>query len=157
MQQKINFSMNIKRFFLAIILSFICGLTFAQDQLFSQFEEEKGVSLVYISPAMFKLMPKKDVGDISSIASKMTKLQILECERPSLIPSIKKKALECYQKQQYEVVMKAKDDDDRTTIYQKALGKGKNEFVLFTEEKDGLTIIQVVGNISLNDIKDLKE
>lgn len=159
MQRKNKLPFYTKRLFLIVCLVLAWGSLFAQDHLFKQFEDTPGVSTVYISPTMFKLIPKMEVGDkdIAKIASKLTKLQILECERPSLIPSIKKQALAYYEKNRYEVVMKAKSSDDRTTIYQKKRGKDSNEFVLFNEEKGELSIIQVVGNISLNDIKDLND
>ncbi|MFQ9996074.1 MAG: DUF4252 domain-containing protein, partial [Hoylesella buccalis] len=83
------------------------------------------------------------------------RLQILQCERPSLIPSIKKQAQAYYDNNRYEVIMRVKDDDERTTIYQKVVGKGNNEFVLLNEEKDELSLIHLIGNIKLEDIKDL--
>ena len=51
--------------------------------------------------------------------------------------------------------MRVKDDDERTTIYQKVVGKGNNEFVLLNEEKAELSLIHLIGNITLGDIKDL--
>ena len=53
------------------------------------------------------------------------------------------------------MIMRVKDDDERTTIYQKVVGKGNNEFVLLNEEKDELSLIHLIGNIKLEDIKDL--
>ncbi len=140
-------------------LVLVCIAGSAQDQLFKRYENTKGVSTVYISPAMFRLMPKKKVGDkdIVQIASRLDKLQILECERPSLIAAIKREALAYYRKNRYEVVMQMKDDDERVTVYQRTIGKGKNEFVLFNEEEDELSIIQVVGNVSLDEIKHLND
>ena len=142
---------------LAICLVLGCVSLSAQNRLFKQFENTKGVSTVYISPAMFKLMPKLDVGDkdLAKLASRLTRLQILQCERPSLIPSIKKQAQAYYDNNRYEVIMRVKDDDERTTIYQKVVGKGNNEFVLLNEEKDELSLIHLIGNITLEDIKGL--
>lgn len=100
---------------LAICLVLGCVSLSAQNRLFKQFENTKGVSTVYISPAMFKLMPKLDVGDkdLAKLASRLTRLQILQCERPSLIPSIKKQAQAYYDNNRYEVIMRVKDDDER--------------------------------------------
>lgn len=142
---------------LAICLVLGCASLSAQDRLFKQFENTKGVSTVYISPAMFKLMPKLNVGDkdLAKLASRLSRLQILQCERPSLIPSIKKQAQAYYDSNRYEVIMRVKDDGEHTTIYQKGAGRGAKEFVLLNEEKNELSIIHITGNISLEDIKDL--
>ena len=51
--------------------------------------------------------------------------------------------------------MKMNDDEEKTTIYQRTLKGGKNEFVLLTEEKNEVIIINVVGLITLKDIKDI--
>lgn len=142
---------------LAICFVWGCVSLSAQDRLFKQFENTKGVSTVYISPAMFKLMPKLNVGDkdLAKLASRLSRLQILQCERPSLIPSIKKQAQAYYDNNRYEVIMRVKDDGEHTTIYQKGAGRGAKEFVLLNEEKNELSIIHITGNISLEDIKDL--
>lgn len=142
---------------LAICLVLGCVSLSAQDRLFKQFDNTKGVSTVYISPAMFKLMPKLNVGnkDLAKLASRLSRLQILQCERPSLIPSIKKQAQAYYDNNRYEVIMRVKDDGEHTTIFQKGAGRGAKEFVLLNEERNELSIIHITGNISLEDIKDL--
>lgn len=142
---------------LAICFVWGCVSLSAQDRLFKQFDNTKGVSTVYISPAMFKLMPKLNVGnkDLAKLASRLSRLQILQCERPSLIPSIKKQAQAYYDNNRYEVIMRVKDDGEHTTIYQKGAGRGTKEFVLLNEERNELSIIHITGNISLEDIKDL--
>lgn len=159
MQQETNHIFHLSRVVITLIILLTSVRALGQDNLFHRFENEKGVSTVYISPAMFKLMPKMNTGkrNISSIASKLTHLQILECERPSLFADIKKTATDYYVKNKYEVVMTVKDEDDHVVIYLKPLGKGQNEFVLISEEKAELSIINIVGAISLNDIKELEK
>ncbi|HEY9551412.1 MAG TPA: DUF4252 domain-containing protein [Prevotella sp.] len=87
------------------------------------------------------------------MAAKLDRLQVLDCERPSLIPAIKREAMAHFSKDNYEQIMRTSDGDDRTIIYQRQLGKGKNEFVLLNEEKNELQIVNIVGSVSLNDIK----
>ncbi len=45
--------------------------------------------------------------------------------------------------------------DEKVTIYQRTLKDGKNEFALLTEDKDEVTIINLMGTITLKDIKDI--
>ncbi|WP_028897227.1 DUF4252 domain-containing protein [Prevotella sp. HUN102] len=143
-----------KKILFIFLLSLICGQTFAQKAIFDKYEDVKGVSTVYISKNMFQMMGGK-VGDkdLSKIAKKLEHMQILECERPSMIQGIKNFATTVLNQQRYEVAMKVNDGDERVTIYQKNRGNGKNEFVLLAVEKDEISIINILGNVSLQDIK----
>lgn len=144
-----------KRIIFIMFMALTCHLSYSQDALFKKYEDIKGVNTVFISKSMLRLMPKMEAGDvdISKIASKLDRIQVLERERPSLIPAIKKEATAYYKKYQYEQIMRMNDGNEHTTIYQKSLGKGKNEFVLLNEESDELQIIHLSGSVSLNDIK----
>ena len=73
---------------------FACIMASAQKALFDKYSETDGVSTVYISHKMMRMMGNVKAGnkDISKIASRLDYLQILSCERRSLIPSIKKTA-----------------------------------------------------------------
>lgn len=144
-----------KRILLTVLLAAVCGLVSAQDALFRKYSDTKGVQTVVISKAMMNLMAnvQTDEMDISKIASKLDRLQILNCERPSLVPVIRKDAIEYFRKNKYEEIMNMKEDGESTVIYMKAHGKGKNEFVLFTYEKDEISIVNIIGNVTLNDIK----
>lgn len=137
----------------------LCGICRAQDALFQKYEDVDGVTTVYISKAMFRMMPHLNAGnkDISKIAYKLDRLQILDCERPSLIPGIKKMALAIYKNGKYEYIMRVNDDGEHTIIYQKQHAGGKNEFVLLSDEKDELSIINLLGNVTLNEIKGLTD
>ncbi len=135
----------------------LCGICRAQDALFQKYEDVNGVTTVYISKAMLHMMPHINAGnkDISKIASKLDRIQILSCDRPSLITGIKKMAIAIYKNGKYEYIMQVKEAGEQTIIYQKPHGGGKNEFVLLSDEKDELNIINVFGTITLNEIKDI--
>ena len=82
-----------KRFILTLSMAlFACIMASAQKALFDKYSETDGVSTVYISHKMMRMMGNVKAGnkDISKIASRLDYLQILSCERRSLIPSIKK-------------------------------------------------------------------
>ena len=149
--------MEMKKWILTIVMVLSSSLVFAQSALFKKYENVQGVSTVYISKALLGMMPKLDVGDkdISRIAGKLDHVQILSCERPSLIPSVKAAALGSFKSGGYANLMTVTDDGEQTIIYGKSLGKGKSEFVLLSIEKTELNIINVMGNITLNDIKQI--
>ncbi len=64
--------------------------------------------------------------DISKIASRLDYLQILSCERRSLIPSIKKTAQSIFSQQRFSVVMQVNEGTEHTTIYERHYPNGKN-------------------------------
>lgn len=143
--------------FLAILFValFSCTMMSAQSALFKKYENVKGVTTVYISKALLGLVPKLEAGDmdISAIASKLDHVQVLTCERPSLVKEIKETAIEQLSKGGYNILMTVRDGDEQTIIYGKSLGKGKNEFVLLEIEKNEINIVNISGSIPLEDIK----
>lgn len=146
-----------KRILLLLLLSTISSLTFAHKALFDKYEDVNGVTTVYISKAMLRMMRNLPTGnrDISKISGKLDRLQILDCERPSLIPGIRKTAISYFNRMKYEVVMQVREGGENVIIYEKRYGNGKNEFVLLSTEKDELSIINVFGNVSLKDIQSI--
>ncbi|GAB6983128.1 DUF4252 domain-containing protein [Prevotella dentasini] len=146
-----------KRTTISLLLTLVCIMAQAQQAVFNKYSDYDGVSVVYISKYMLRGMQgsKSSKDAISRIAGRLDHLQIFSCDRPSLIPRIKKDATAYYRKMHYGVAMQMSDDGEHTTIYQRAAGSGKNEFVLLTTEKDELTIINVLGSVSLKDIQGL--
>ncbi|HAT62962.1 MAG TPA: DUF4252 domain-containing protein, partial [Prevotella sp.] len=88
---------------------------------------------------------------------KLDMLRILSCNCPSLIPSIRNYAVAIYKNNRYQLLMQENEDGEKTSIYKRGLGKNKNEFVLLSVERDELNIINVIGNVSLNDIRQLHD
>ena len=131
----------------------------AQDALFNKYENSKGVTTVFISKTMLKLVSsfEKENVDFSKISNRLDCIRILSSERPSLFPAIRKDAVDYFNRNKYEVVMQVKEDDENTTIYMKPHGKDKNEFVLLSVEKDEISVINVVGNITVKDIQAIKK
>ncbi len=140
-------------FILALVL--LCGVASAQDAFFKSYANVKGVSTVYVSRAMFSLMPdmKVDGKSIGSLARKIDQLRVLTCERPSMAKGVAAKAQAFYTgKNGYEPMMQMDDGGEHTSIYMKRHGKGKNEFVLLSVEDDEVSVINVLGAITLDDI-----
>ena len=129
----------------------------AQKAFFDKYEDTNGVTTIYISKTMLGMIPNVKAGkrDIGNIASKLDYIRILSCEKPSLFSKLLDDARKTYRSGNYETIMKMNDDDEKVTIYQRTQKDGKNEFALLTEDKDEVTIINVMGNITLKDIKDI--
>ena len=146
-----------KKLFILTLMAFTAMLCNAQDALFRKYDNTKGVTTVYVSKAMFSMMPKIKAGDIniSKLAEKMDKLQALSCDRSSLASSILNEATAYYDREGFEQVMKVNDGGENTTIYMKARQQGRNEFALLVSESGELEIINILGKITLKDIRNL--
>lgn len=146
-----------KKIILVMVMALTCNMMFAQSALFKKYDNVKGVSTVYISKALLSLIPEMHTGnkDISKIAGKLDHVQILSCERPSLVSEIKSEAISYFKNGGYTNLMKVSDDGGQTIIYGKSLDNGKNEFVLFSYMDDEVNIINVMGKVTLNDIKQI--
>ena len=129
----------------------------AQKAFFDKYEDTNGVTTIYISKTMLGMIPKVKAGkhDIGNIASKLDYIRILSCEKPALFSKLIDEARKTYRSGNYETIMKMNDDGEKMTIYQRTLKDGKNEFALLTEDKDEVTIINLMGAITLKDIKDI--
>lgn len=146
-----------KRILLLLVCVCTAGMVLAQDALFKKYSNTRGVETVFISKSMLSMMPSVDVNGKRMASNKIDRIQILSCERPSMVRTIKTEALASFERGRYEEMMRMHDDDDQTIIYGKSLGHGVNEFVLLEIEHDEINIINIRGRITLNDIKHLAD
>ena len=128
----------------------------AQKEVFDKYEDTKGVSTVFVSKAMLNLAGGfAALGDkkLGRLAGKMDNIRILNCEGKGLVEKIKHDAQAAYGKNGYEEMMRMNEDGERVVIYQRALKGGKSEFALFTVGDTELSIINISGTITLEDMK----
>lgn len=146
-----------RRIILLLVCVCMAGMAQAQDALFKKYSNTRGVETVFISKAMLNMMGTVEVNDRRLSTKKIDRIQIMSCERPSMVRTIKAEALSAFQRGRYEEMMRMHDDDEQTIIYGKSLGHGLSEFVLFETERDEINIINIRGRITLNDIKHLAD
>mgnify|MGYP000855018905 CR=1 FL=1 len=146
-----------KKTILLLLFALITTLSYGQKALFDQYDDTNKVTTVYISHSMMQLMGdvKVDNKDITKIASRLEYLRILSCEHPSLIPNIIRTAQAIYKTQKYNVAMKVNDSGEQVTIYEKIYSNGKREYSLLSIERKEVSIINVMGNITLKDIQSI--
>ena len=147
-----------KRTYIITLLLSLCSLfTYAQDSFFDKYADMEGVTSVYISKAMLSLMPdmKAEGVNIGKMASKLDNIQILSCEKASVIAQIKKDVSYINPKNGYEELMRINDEGEKTTIFQKQNEGKQKEFVLLCEEQNELTIIIITGNLTLQEIQSI--
>ena len=142
-------------YIIALFIALYTGIMSAQTTIFDRYADTDGVTTVYISKAMLRMMP--DIGEgagglkIGEIASKLDNLQVLTCERKTLIAKIMKETTQT--SKGYEILVKMNEGGEKTDIFQKSLGNNKMEYLIRVSEPSELTLIQITGNITPDDIR----
>lgn len=149
--------MKRRTYILTLMLTISTLFCHAQQSLFDKYAEMDGVSSVYITKSMLGLFKNVDstINDIhiGSLADRLDNIQILSSEKPSIIELLRKETKDINTRNGYEELMRIREDGEKTTIYFKERKKGNNEFVLITDEKDEITIISIVGSITLQEMQ----
>lgn len=147
-----------------LLLIAFSSVAVAQNRMLDKYAGIDGVSSVYISQAMFDLISEDDDLDLSvdlelgRIIHKIECLQLISTERRDLVKKISREVT-FYKSDGYIELMRFKDDDEQTYVYQKKLGGGRSEFVLYVteEERNGrteeLAIISITGTLSARDLR----
>ena len=142
-----------KKYIFLFLVALTVQTTMAQKALFDKYESSKGVETVFISKAMLSFAGS--IGgidkDIARVANKLDEVRILSCEKPAKARTIVSEARAIYSKG-YTELMRLNDDGEKVTIYQKPVGK-KHEYVLLSVERDEVDIINLVGTLTLEDLK----
>ncbi|MGL4326829.1 MAG: DUF4252 domain-containing protein [Tannerellaceae bacterium] len=146
--------------FLLIALCSLPSLS-AQNDLYKKYSGKKGVTSVYVSQALLEMMPSFDVKsdniDISNILSKLTGIYILSSSDTSITEQLIKDSEHFGKDQNYELLMQVKDSGDNVDFFVK---KNKSnslfqEFVMVVNEPTEFMVIQLLGNMTLDDIKNI--
>lgn len=134
---------------------------------FDKMAEMEGVTSVHISKAMFRLLSgmsikadgmsiKADGIDLQSVMPKLESLQIITCEKPEIIPLLKKEAEVFSTKEGYEELMRVKEDDSHTIILQKQHEDKPNEYVLVNiEGNEDFNLILMKGTLTLEELQQM--
>ena len=114
-----------KRFQILLFAFILSASAFAQKEFIDKFGNIDGVTSVYVSKTMLKLLPQLDVKDLDlkKISQKMDGVQILTAENLTAVKKLKTGALSYLQKNNYEQLMEVKDGKENTTIVMKQKSK----------------------------------
>ena len=141
---------------------------FAQEgkRLYTKYSDMDGVSAVYISPTMFKLMgqlPDLNVEtssgenmDISPLIRSFSGFYMLSFEnRSTASAELAKEVRTMINKSSYELLMEVKDSGSTIRMY--ALGDEKvvNSFVCLIDEDDQTIFFSLEGTINRSDLEKL--
>lgn len=147
-----------KRISIIVLLMALCSVySYGQQSFFDKYAEMDGVTSVYITKSMLSLFPQGQTNvngvNIGNIASRLDNIQILSSDKPDIVAKLRKETADINSRNGYEELMRIREDGEKTTIYFRDKKHEKKEFVLLTDEKDELTIISIVGDLTLQEIQ----
>ena len=151
---------KIMTFAAVILLTAITALAQDGRSIYNKYSDEKGVSCVYISPAMFRMIGKVSDMDIngndvnlSSIIKTMSGLYVIDSENPKINSSLIGDVDRFISKGDYEMLMEAKDNGETVRIYTVGDETTVTSFVLLSKEADESTFICLEGKMSRQDLE----
>jgi hypothetical protein len=147
--------MKIKPILMALCL-FCTTLAFAQDKLFDKYAEMDSVTSVYISKAMFLMMPViENVGlNLMNMKGKIESLQLISTERADQIPQMRKEFTQLINKQHQEL-MRVRDGKTRATFYADMNGEQVKNLLMLADTDSSFTVIRLSGNFTLQDVQEI--
>lgn len=143
--------------YILILIALCCtSLTFAQKALFDKFADMDNVQSVYISKAMFQMMPNIETNGLNlmNMKGKVESLQILNTENREKADMMRKDFSHLINKQ-HEELMRVKDGKTNATFYAKQKGDLISELIMLANTERGFSVIQLLGNFTLQDIQDI--
>jgi hypothetical protein len=144
------------KYAILLLLLFSSSLSFGQSKLFDKYADMDNVSSVYISKAMFQMMPViENVGlSIANLKGKMESLQLVSTDRAALIPQMRKEFTQLIGSTHQEL-MRVRDGKLRTTFYANMSGDKVKDLLMLVDSDDKFTVIQILGSFTLKDVQEV--
>ena len=135
----------------AVLLLAPCAFAQSGERIYRKYADADNVSVVYISPSMFRIigrLPDLDVGDgqidFTPIVRSLTGLYVIDSENPSVNDDLRRSAVG---NDGYELLMEAREDKEVVRIYAKGNEQVVNGFIVFADEGDEVTYICLEGRM----------
>ena len=127
-----------------------------------KYSDEPNVSAVYVSPAMFRLigkLPDIQAGDgdvnLTPVVQALTGLYIISSENPDLNARIAKDVRKFIEKGTFELLMEAKEDGEKMTMYTCGDDKTVISFIMLAEDGEEVTFICLDGKLDRTKLEEI--
>lgn len=151
-----------KTVILAVILLLSTLSAFAQDgrSIYNKYSDEEGVSCVYISPAIFRIIKtlpsvKIDNSDVnlSQIVKSLSGLYVISSESERINSSLIGDVEKYLSKGKFEMLMEAKENGETTHIYTAGDEETVTSFIIMSKERDESTFVCLEGQMSRKELE----
>jgi hypothetical protein len=137
---------------------FCTTIGFAQNRVFEKYADMDNVTSVYISKAMFQMMPTiENVGvNLMNMKGKIESLQLVSTEKQEMIMQMKREFSRLVTTR-HEELMRIKDGKTRVNFYSDIKGDRITELIMLVEAEENFTAIMLSGNFTLKDIQEIAD
>lgn len=160
--------MEMKKIIAISVMLLIAVGAFAQEgkRLYNKYSDQEGVSAVYISPAMFKLMGQlPDINvetadgkkmDMAPLVRSFSGFYMLSFEKKSAASAeLYKEVTSMVNKGNFELLMEVKDDGSTIRMYTLGDEKVVSSFVCIINEEDETMFFSLEGSMNRSDLEKL--
>jgi hypothetical protein len=160
--------MTMKKIMIIAVTLLMAVGAYAQEgkRLYNKYSDMDGVSAVYISPTMFRLMgqlPDLDVEmsdgqkmDIAPLVRSFSGFYMLSFEQESAASAeLYKEVTAMVNKGNFELLMEVKDDGSTVRMYTLGDEKVVNSFVCIVNEDDETMFFSLEGSMNRSDVEKL--
>lgn len=140
-----------------LFLFLLCtNLGFAQNKLFDKYADMDNVTSVYISKAMFQMLPSMEAGglNLANLKGKIESLQVLSTENSEMKEQMKDEFTRLIGSQ-HEELMRVKDGKTKAVFYAKKKGDLITEMIMLADSGNSFSVIQLLGKFTLKDIQEI--
>ena len=156
-----------KKIYAIAIMLLIAAGAYAQSgkSIYNKYSDSKGVSAVYISPAMFRMigqLPDLDVEaadgekvDIAPLVRSFEGFYLLSVSDKSQAAELKQEVHSMIKSGSFEMLMEAKDSGSTMRIYTVGDAKTISSLVMLAQEGDSVQFICLEGVMNRKDFETL--
>jgi hypothetical protein len=140
------------------IITMLCLLIattgFSQSKLFDKYADMDNVKSVYISKAMFDMIPLiGDVGmSLTNLKGKIESLQLLSADNKDLTARMRDEFSQLVTKNHNEL-MRVRDGKSRVNFYSASSGELLRDLILIVDADTAYTVMQILGKFTMKDIQ----
>ncbi|MDE6513506.1 MAG: DUF4252 domain-containing protein [Muribaculaceae bacterium] len=127
-------------------------------------ESRCGIKTVYIGRSMLGMVRGKhlNIGEYAfeKIIGKIEDLSVISADEKmamDMLNLLSQSPGGLTKKDKYDVILEIYDDGEHLTIYERKLPNNLNEFALKIERDNSLTIIQISGSLTKQDLQRIKQ
>lgn len=146
----------------ALLLTTISSFAQNGKDIYQKYSEAEGVSAVYISPAMFRLigkLPELNVEgeelNLAPVIQSLSGMYVIDTENPTTKAALKADAEKFVQSGQYELLMEAKESGEIVRMYTVGSKEVVNGFVMIADEGNETSFIFLDGKMNRKDLEKL--
>lgn len=146
----------------ALLLTTIASFAQNGKSIYQKYSEAEGVSAVYISPAMFRLIGKiPDLNvegesvNLAPIIQSLSGMYLIDSDNPKINASIKADADKLVKSGNYELLMEVKDSGETVRIYTVGSKSVVEGFVMITMSGNDTTFISLDGKMDRDEFNNL--